>query len=279
MMHDLPTITLVTPSFNQARYLERTILSVLSQQYPKLEYIIMDGGSEDASSEIIKKYECRLAHWESQKDGGQGAAIIKGWKLGTGKLIGWLNSDDILLSGALHRLGRLFTSGKYDIVTGETLCIDEDDFIESYILQWRGPSWMYKAALLHPGQPGTFYARKSVEDVGYFDCRLCCAMEFDLVMKMLRVGARIGSVSYIVAALRHHSETKSRQMDEIFRSENRTVFAKYASYPFHNAALRELTVKMLRYPYMLRYLSPLRFAETKKKIEWILRRTKVDFAR
>ena len=94
-------ITIVTPSYNQGRFLEQTILSVVGQQYPNLEYIIMDGGSTDNSVEIIKKYESHLAHWESEKDSGQAHALNKGFALATGTIFGWLNSDDYYLPGTL----------------------------------------------------------------------------------------------------------------------------------------------------------------------------------
>src|SRR6267142_1062651 len=94
-------ITIVTPSFNQGSFLEQTILSVIGQQYPDLEYIIIDGGSTDNSVEIIKKYASRLAHWESETDRGQAHALNKGFALATGTIFGWINSDDFYLPGTL----------------------------------------------------------------------------------------------------------------------------------------------------------------------------------
>src|SRR5688500_5767577 len=108
-IHTQPLVTIVTPSFNQAPYLEATIQSVLSQNYPNLEYIIVDGGSTDGSVEIIKRYSGRLAYWVSEPDGGQAEAINKGVARSTGSLVGWLNSDDLLLPGALRRLAEAHT--------------------------------------------------------------------------------------------------------------------------------------------------------------------------
>ena len=102
----LPRITVVTPSFNQAPFLEQTILSVLGQCYPNLEYIVMDGGSTDGSREIIERYAPQLAYWQSQPDGGQAAAINAGFARATGEILCWLNSDDYFLPGALHRIAR-----------------------------------------------------------------------------------------------------------------------------------------------------------------------------
>src|SRR5271157_3495375 len=103
---DLPLISIVTPSLNQADYLERTIESVLSQGYPHLEYIIMDGGSTDGSIDIIKKYSSSLTYWASGPDGGQSRAIMIGFGKAQGTILGYVNSDDILLPGALTAVGQ-----------------------------------------------------------------------------------------------------------------------------------------------------------------------------
>ena len=121
-----PRISIVTPSFNQGRFLERTILSVLNQNYPNLEYIVMDGGSTDESVEIIKKYENYLAYWISEKDNGQSDAIKKGFQKSTGEILAWLNSDDIYLSGALRGVAGFFRDGKgTEVVYGNRYIIDE----------------------------------------------------------------------------------------------------------------------------------------------------------
>jgi glycosyltransferase involved in cell wall biosynthesis len=104
----LPKITVITPSYNQGQFLEQTIKSVLEQDYPDLEYIIMDGGSTDNSVEIIKRYEQYLAYWQSQPDGGQSAAINEGFRRASGEILCWLNSDDQFCPGTLKAVGQYF---------------------------------------------------------------------------------------------------------------------------------------------------------------------------
>ena len=116
----LPKISVVTPSFNQAPFLEETIQSVLSQGYPDLEYIVMDGGSTDGSAEIIGKYADRLTDWKSAKDGGQADAIRTGFARATGEILCWLNSDDTIAPGTLRRIGEFFAANPdVDLVYGD----------------------------------------------------------------------------------------------------------------------------------------------------------------
>ena len=111
-------ISIITPSFNQGKYLEQTILSVLDQKYPNLEYIIIDGGSNDNSVEIIKKYEHRLKYWVSEKDNGQANAINKGLSHCTGEIICWLNSDDYYLPDTLKKISNIIDINKKQILFG-----------------------------------------------------------------------------------------------------------------------------------------------------------------
>jgi len=129
-MNTLPTISIVTPSFNQAPFLEECIDSILSQNYPNLEYIIMDGGSTDGSVEIIKKYARHLTYWQSQPDGGQYAAINEGFTKTTGEIMAWLNSDDKLHSGSLKIVGGVFKHFEgIDWLTGRPTAWDENGFL------------------------------------------------------------------------------------------------------------------------------------------------------
>jgi glycosyltransferase involved in cell wall biosynthesis len=125
-----PKISIVTPSFNQAEFLERTILSVINQHYPNLEYIIIDGGSTDGSVEIIKKYEKHLSYWESKKDEGQYHAIQKGFTKSTGEIMAWINSDDTYHPKSLFIVAEIFNKfTRINWLTGNISFIDRDDRI------------------------------------------------------------------------------------------------------------------------------------------------------
>src|SRR3954466_16026070 len=124
----LPRVTIVTPSYNQAEFIEETIRSILLQGYPDLEYFVVDGGSTDNSVEIIRKYEKWITHWVSESDRGQSDAIQKGFNRVTGPVSAYLNSDDIYMPGALQRVGRRFSDGpQLDVVYGNLYRIDPDD--------------------------------------------------------------------------------------------------------------------------------------------------------
>ena len=131
---EYPKISIITPSYNQAEYLETTIQSVLSQNYPNLEYIIMDGGSTDGSVDIIKKYAGKLKYWVSEKDGGIYYALQKGFEISTGEIMGWINSDDILYNKALFTIAEVFEIDKnIEWITGVPTSIDENNRIVELI--------------------------------------------------------------------------------------------------------------------------------------------------
>jgi glycosyltransferase involved in cell wall biosynthesis len=121
----LPLVSVVTPSYNQARYLEATMQSVLNQDYPHIEYIVIDGGSDDGSVDLIKQYASRLAYWVSEADQGQGDAINKGFRRATGEYIAWLNSDDLYMAGAIREaVGILMANPQVGMVYGDGLMVD-----------------------------------------------------------------------------------------------------------------------------------------------------------
>lgn len=133
-MKKYPKISIITPSYNQGKFLEETILSVLDQDYPNIEYIVIDGGSNDESVDVIRKYESRIHHWVSEKDRGQSHAVNKGMEHVTGEIIGWINSDDVYLPGAFRKVARAFSKNRDAIlVHGDRILIDEFSGVSGWV--------------------------------------------------------------------------------------------------------------------------------------------------
>lgn len=183
-----PRISIVTPSFNQGKYLEKTIRSVLLQGYPNLEYIIIDGGSTDQSVEIIKKYEPWIDYWVSEKDRGQSHAINKGFEKATGELFGWLNSDDYLLKGALYETASFYVKQPLVVgaICGQAKKIDRKGRLifqtsisnidrESLFL------WCYGNNFL---QPSCFFTKKAWDECGPLDEDIHIALDLDLWLRI-----------------------------------------------------------------------------------------------
>jgi len=205
-----PKVSIVTPSYNQAKFLERTILSVLNQNYPNLEYIIIDGGSTDGSVEIIKKYEKYLAYWVSEPDKGQSEAINKGFQRTTGEWFCWVNSDDVLFAYALEMvLGVIKKDFKADIITGNVVFIDENDFI---IKCRRVPkqSWFfYKHSVGYFNAPAIFFKKELYEKVGKLDINLHYSMDVDLWHKYRLAGAKVYHIAKYLGGFRVHGASKT----------------------------------------------------------------------
>lgn len=192
-MSTFPKISIITPSFNQGKFIERTIKSVLDQDYPNLEYIVMDGGSHDETIDILKRYEPGLT-WISEKDRGQADAINKGIKRSTGDIIAYLNSDDIYEPFVLREVARYFTGHPGTMwLTGKCRIIDEED------REVRRPITEYKNFLLRHysynmllvtnpiSQPATFWRRSVIDEFGLFNVDEHLVMDYDY---WLRIGGK-----------------------------------------------------------------------------------------
>ena len=229
-MDAFPKISLVTPSYNQAAFLERTIRSVLDQEYPALEYMIVDGGSADASVATIKKFAPTLAYWISERDGGQPEAINKGLRRATGEIMGWLNSDDTLPPGSLHRIAKIYREHPdVDLIYGHTCLIDADDRIIKRLVAV--PTSAHELIRYNRNvwsQPGTTWRRRLQEKIGLLDESLHYTMDNDFWIRSA-LGGTIHCAPYHLGNLRIHSRTKSSRSVDGFSREHLILDEKYGA--------------------------------------------------
>ena len=199
----------MTPSYNQAKYLELTIKSVLEQDYARVEYFVVDGASTDKSVEIIEKYKDKLAWWVSEKDTGQGDAINKGLARATGDIIAWLNSDDYYLPGTISAVVKIFEENP-DVVMvyGDMLAVDEHGRTMN-VLKYKQLSLQDLLCFQIIGQPSVFFRREVLEKTGGLDTTFHFLLDHHLWIRIAQHG-KILHVSQAWSAARYHAEAKNR---------------------------------------------------------------------
>ncbi len=220
-----PRISIVTPSYNQGRFLEETIRSVLLQGYPNLEYIIIDGGSTDGSVEIIKKYGHRLTYWVSEADCGQSHAINKGMAIATGDWVAWLNSDDYYLPGCLFKVAKAINlEPNLSWIVGTTLLMSEGKIIYEYYPKylsgeekdsrfvmngWTDFVCAQKTGTGFP-QPSSYWRRSAWQKMNGLDETMHMAMDYDFYVRLAYSGYYPRLISDALAVFRFHREQKTQ---------------------------------------------------------------------
>jgi len=202
-------VSIVTPSYNQAPFLEQTIQSVLEQDYPHIEYIVVDGGSTDNSVEVIRKYADRLAYWISEKDSGQAEAINKGFARANGEIVAWLNSDDYYMFNTISVAVRCFEQNP-DVVMiyGDMLAVNGDGQTIN-VLKYKQLSLQDLLCFQIIGQPSVFFRRSALEKVGRLDPTFHFMLDHHLWIRLAQEG-RILHIPQVWSAARYHPQAKNR---------------------------------------------------------------------
>ena len=248
---ELPKISVVTPSYNQGQFLEQTIQSVLDQDYPNLEYIIMDGGSTDSSVDIIKRYEDGLAYWVSEPDEGQPDAINRGFRIATGDILAWLNSDDVYLPGALSRVATYFQAHpEIGCTSGDIVMIDQagETLYSRKVIPFQFRMALYGACMVP--QPSTFWTKEAWEKAGGVDPGVHYQTDFDFFLRMASQGVKFGIIRELLAAFRLHatSKTVSEYTGRVAQA-NLIIRRRYSDLRFHNECIENTTFTTLKWIY------------------------------
>ena len=228
MKEDLPLVSIVTPSYNQGRFIEDTILSVKNQDYPDIEHIVVDGGSTDNTLEILRKYENEYSlKWISEPDEGQSDAVNKGFKMAKGEIIGWLNSDDTYLS--IHTISDVVKyfkkHNRAKIIYGDMISIDHKNTI--MLVQPALPIFRYsilKKRNFIP-EPSTFFKRDIIDNY-HLDKNLHYAMDYDFWLKIGKDN-KFYHIPKILSCFRWHASSKSVSQSRKMKNEDVEVRQRY----------------------------------------------------
>ena len=205
-----PLVSIVTPSFNQAEFLEETIRSVLLQGYPNLEYLVIDGGSTDGSVDIIRRYEPWLSYWISERDRGQADAINKGWRRSHGEIITWINSDDTYCPGAIRTVVEYLTGHPHvDLIYGGCNCVGPDGEFLGVLQAWPFDLRRELTGRNLIPQSSTFFRRAALDLAGELDISLRYSMDYDLWIRLLQHQCTFQDIPTILSNYRLHRHAKT----------------------------------------------------------------------
>ncbi len=211
-MTDRPLVSIITPNYNKAPYLEESLLSVLEQDYPHLEYILIDGGSTDGSLDIIRKYQGRIDRWLSEPDQGQSHAINKGFALARGQVVAWLNSDDLYFPGAVSRaMARFAADPELDFLYGQGVLLTATGEFLGYLPQIE-PFNRHRllSCYNYLMQPACFFKKQTLDRLGYLDTSLNYVMDWELWCRFAAAGCKFRYEPELLAADRQYEGTKTR---------------------------------------------------------------------
>lgn len=225
-----PRITVITPSYNQGCYIEETILSVLNQGYPNLQYIVVDGNSTDETRQVLERYRDRLDHLIIESDKGQTEAINKGLRLADGDLVAWLNSDDMYAPGALHTTALTWLENQADVIAG--ICVEHT---ARHLMLFNRPAarnsdfnapqlariFKYWLKGYYFYQPEVFFSKRILDQVGLLDESLYYSMDYDLWMRFAKAGAILNVVDWPFAFFRKHESQKTSDLVDCVEEQAR----------------------------------------------------------
>lgn len=238
-----PKISIVIPSYNQGRFIEETLASIWAQDYPRVEVIVMDGGSTDETVDILKKHAARIHYWESRPDGGQTAAINKGIVRATGSIVGWINSDDVYLPGAFRRVARAFVDDPLiDVIHGDRFLYSE----EGVAIGWTSLGRFDPA---HSGyaicSETAFWSRRINTECGLLlNENLRFAMDLEWFSRLYAKGFQFKKLNAHIGALRLHGASKSSTMQSIGTAEAERFWFEYFGNMNLHVAPPESAVRM-----------------------------------
>jgi glycosyltransferase involved in cell wall biosynthesis len=233
-----PRITVVTPSYNQGQFLEETILSVIGQQYPNLEYIIIDGGSTDNSVDVIKKYESKLAYWVSEADRGQAHAINKGFERASGDILAWLNSDDFYLPSTLAFVAARLNPAQSELLFGNCLHIFQDRALVYGSNVRREHEQRNLLLADYIIQPSAFWTRAAMQKIGPLDQTLHFGFDWEWFIRSLQAEAKLAAEDKYLSVYRIHRDHKTGVGGERRLKELATIYEKYAGVRYEELFLR-----------------------------------------
>ncbi len=255
-MQNFPKISIITPSYNQEQFLEQTMLSVLGQNYPNLEYIIIDGGSTDNSVEIIKRYENKLAYWISEKDEGQASAINKGFERATGDIFCWLNSDDMFMPGTFSYIANQLDIMQTMLLTGSSIRYWEtaEGLKTSSHTIVKDREELSLNDVDYIMQPSTFWTKKTWGEVGKLNEQLHYTFDWEWFLRAELLKVQIKAVNHTMSIYRIHDNQKTftggdkRALEIIslynqFSPENIAIFKKLI---LNKGRLNNLIAKVIK---------------------------------